>query len=101
LPGLLLGSDVVEDETGAGSEFHYDLIEEIARGAMRSWELPEMVRQEAFDPRGEDAWFVLGDKLLGALNLGLLDLFACRMAAFSVRSPATRPSRFRFLRTAA
>jgi WD40 repeat protein len=39
------------------------------------WQLPELVRQEKFEPQGEDAWFVPGDKLFGALNLGLLDLF--------------------------
>jgi WD40 repeat protein len=38
------------------------------------WRLPEVVRDEKFEPRGEDAWFVPGDQLLGALNLGLLDL---------------------------
>lgn len=39
------------------------------------WRLPELVRQDKFQPRGEDAWFVPGDRLLGALNLGMLDLF--------------------------
>jgi WD40 repeat protein len=39
------------------------------------WQLPELTHQEKFEPRGEDAWFVPGDKLFGALNLGLLDLF--------------------------
>ena len=39
------------------------------------WRLPELVRQEKFEPRGDDAWFVPGDQLLGALNLGMLDLF--------------------------
>jgi WD40 repeat protein len=39
------------------------------------WQLPEVLRQEKFEPRGEDAWFMPGDELFGALNLGMLDLF--------------------------
>ena len=38
------------------------------------WRLPELSRMENFKPVGEDAWFLPGDRLLGALNLGLLDL---------------------------
>jgi eukaryotic-like serine/threonine-protein kinase len=38
------------------------------------WQLPELVRQEKFEARGEDAWFMPGDELLGTLNLGMLDL---------------------------
>lgn len=38
------------------------------------WRLPELTRVEEFKPVGEDAWFVPGDRLLGALNQGLLDM---------------------------
>jgi WD40 repeat protein len=38
------------------------------------WRLPELTRIENFEPRGEDAWFLPGDRLIGALNQGLLDI---------------------------
>jgi hypothetical protein len=38
------------------------------------WRLPELTRLESFAPRGEDAWFVPGDRLLGALEGGMLEL---------------------------
>jgi hypothetical protein len=38
------------------------------------WRVPELTRVESFPPRGEDAWFVPGDQLLGALEGGLLEL---------------------------
>ena len=38
------------------------------------WRLPELTRVENFAPRGEDAWFVPGDELLGALEGGMLEL---------------------------
>jgi WD40 repeat protein len=38
------------------------------------WRLPEVTRVEQFAPRGEDAWFVPGDRLLGALEDGQLEL---------------------------
>ena len=38
------------------------------------WRLPELTRVESFPPRGEDAWFVPGDELLGALEGGMLEL---------------------------
>lgn len=38
------------------------------------WRLPELTRIENFKPVGEDAWFVPGDRFLGSLNQGLLDI---------------------------
>jgi len=38
------------------------------------WRLPDLTRIENFKPVGEDAWFMPGDRLLGALNQGLLDI---------------------------
>jgi WD40 repeat protein len=38
------------------------------------WRLPDLVRIENFAPRGEDGWFFPGDRLLGALNQGMLDV---------------------------
>jgi len=38
------------------------------------WRLPELTRIESFKAVGEDAWFVPGDQMLGALNQGELDL---------------------------
>jgi hypothetical protein len=38
------------------------------------WRLPELTRVENFKPVGEDAWFVPGDHLVGALKEGQLDL---------------------------
>lgn len=38
------------------------------------WRVPELTRVETFAPRGEDAWFVPGDQLLGALEGGMLEL---------------------------